>query len=306
MALELRSWSPRMLRAVLWVSYVVGPGGEEADVAHASWRNLPLAGTVDFTELQAAERALVEIGLMWQRGNILQAAPELVACAADGRAGDDAIELVLALVLEREAPLWLRTAVVDGAAVRPELLPDAVSSSLNVVIPDADRREAFLLARANRVEARERKLLGEEGEEAVVAACRAQLVEAGAPELAVAVRRVSLVSDELGFDVTAPCIDGSTRRIEVKATRSPGDTVRIFLTRNEITTGLADANWRLVVVRCNYDRSQTILGHTSARMLLHMLPTDRHSRGRWRTATLRLAVAELQPGLPAAQSLRAR
>ena len=291
------SWSPRLLRAAFWVGRVLGPDGEDAETAHRSWGDLPLGGSVDFAELRAAERALIQIGLVEWDGDKLRPAPELAACTAG--AEEESAEPLLALVLEREAPLWLRTAVPDDATVRTELLPDDASAALAAVIPDPGRREAFLLARARKVETSERELLGGEGEEAVVAACRAQLAELGAGELA-AVRRVSLVSDELGYDVVAPRTGDSVRRLEVKSTRSSGATVKLFLTRNEITVGLADPDWFLVVARRGMDGKWTVLGHAAAASLQSLLPVDCDTRGRWQTAALVLAIGDLEPGLPPA------
>jgi hypothetical protein len=293
-----RSWSPRLLRAAFWVGRVLGPEGEDAETAHRSWGDLPLGGTVDFAELRAAERALIEIGLVERDGDELLPASEFAACTAG--AEEENAEPLLALVLEREAPLWLRTAVPDDATVRSELLPEDARAALAGVIPDPGRREAFLLARARKIATLERELLGGEGEEAVVAACRAQLTELGAGELAAAVRRVSLVSDELGYDLIAPRTDNSVRRLEVKSTRSPGATVRLFITRNEVTVGLADPDWFLVVARRGKDGEWTVLGHTAAASLQTLLPVDCDTRGRWQMAVLVLTIEDLESGLPPA------
>lgn len=293
-----RSWSVRLLRAAFWVGHVLGPEGEEAETAHQSWGNLPLGGSVDFADLRRAEQALLEIGLLERDGGRLCPAPELAACTAG--LGPANPEPLLALVLDREAPLWLRTAVPDESTLRAELLPDDANAALTATIPDPARREAFLLSRAQKVESRERTLLGDEGEEAVVAACRSQLESIGAEALASAVARVSLISDELGYDVTAPRCDGSLRRLEVKATRSSTETVRVFLSRNEIAIGLADPDWFLVLAHCPHEGERTILGHVAATALEPLLPADRDDRGRWQTAALRLAVSALEPGLPPA------
>jgi hypothetical protein len=90
------------------------------------------------------------------------------------------------------------------------------------------------------------------------------------------------------------------RRLEVKSTRSAGATVRLFVTRNEITVGLADPDWFLVVARRDIDGAWTVLGHAAAPSLQPLLPADRDSRGRWQTAALLLAVEDLEPGLPPA------
>jgi hypothetical protein len=68
---------------------------------------------------------------------------------------------------------------------------------------------------------------GDLAEAHVTKACRAQLSGAGRDDLAALVRRVSLTSDQLGYDVTAPRLDGSTRRLEVKGTRMSGQQLLV-------------------------------------------------------------------------------
>lgn len=297
MGLEAHSWSVRRLRAAFWVGHVLGREGEDAEFAHESWANLPLGGNVDFADLRTAEQALIEIGLVDRDDELLRPVPELAACT---ESETDDFEPLLALILDSEAPLWLRTAAPDGSTFKPELLPVEIQAALAMAFPDPGRREAFLLARAVKVELGERERLGGEGEEAVVRACRVELTEIGRQELAAAVRRVSLISDELGYDVTAPRLDGSVRRLETKATRSQADSCRVFVTRNELATGLADPDWFLVVVRCTAAGEESILGHLGAAALEPFLPVDQSLHGLWQSAALRLSIGDLTPGLPPA------
>jgi hypothetical protein len=134
----------------------------------------------------------------------------------------------------------------------------------------------------------------------VIAACREELRGLGEHWAAERVRSVSEISDELGYDVVAPRLDGRLRRLEVKTTRSAAEIATVFVTRNELETGVADPNWQLVVVRSHRDRGHTILGHVGGEELAASMPEDRGEVGRWQVARVRMRVADLAPGLPPA------
>ncbi|HEX3608602.1 MAG TPA: DUF3883 domain-containing protein [Solirubrobacterales bacterium] len=250
-------------------------------------------------ELAVAEEGLRGAGLLRTEDDRLVPSQRLYeACKL---AEPAPVELLLGLVLEASPPLWLMTAATDGGHLAAELVPDDVASAVATVIKDPARREEFLLGRARTVDANLRGELGEEGEEAVVSACKEQLLALGAGDAADGVCRVSLVSDELGYDVIAPKVDGSVRRLEAKATRSAAMAVTVVVTRNEIEAGRGDPNWHLVVARVGRGEEDSILGHTSVAALEALLPTDGHEAGRWQAAQLRLQVDDLSPGLPAAE-----
>jgi hypothetical protein len=295
MANEGIAWSRRQLHAAFWVGHVLGSEGARAEIAHASWMQLPLAGEVDVHELQVAERELLSAGLLRRDGECLRCAERLQAVCEQRHS--EVEELLLSLLLETTRPLWLRTAG-GGERLATELIPEDAAAALATVIPDPARREAFLLARARTVDAHERQELGAHAEEVAVAACRAELVADGRQDHAARVRRVSLISDELGYDVIAPRLDGIMRRLEVKGTRSVAASVAVTVTRNELTVGLADPDWSLVVVHMEQEDHGHVVGHVPAAALQPLLPEDRHVHGRWQTARLRLMVGALRPGLP--------
>lgn len=289
-------WTRLELIAGYWVGRVLGQHGAELPVAHESYLRLPLGGRIGVAELRSAEEALQAAGLAALRdGRIVPDGRLVQVCGMEEL---EACELLLALMLELEQPLWLRTAAGDGQRIRSELLPDGVENALATIIEDPERREAFLLARARKVDAEERQRIGELGELAVVDACRGQLTAAGAEALAVDVQRVSAISDELGYDITAPRRDRSTRRMEVKTTRAAGAIAPVIVTRTEATVGRTDAAWMLVVVRLSDDDAAEIVGWIGGQQIVPLLPTDQHSDARWETAMLRLPVAQLTTGLP--------
>lgn len=291
-------WSRRLLRAAYWVTRVLGPSGRDAGEARALWVSLPLAGEVDLVELATAELGLREARLLRLSNGVLAPTPALSSlCLAPGPIPP--LELLLALIIEAAPPLWLLTAS-DGERLAMERVPDEVEDALKAVIKDPSRREAFLLARARTVDVEERTALGAAGEEAVVELCREELKELGEEEAACQVRRVSQISDELGFDVVAPRVDGSLRRLEIKATRSAATVVTVFLTRNEFETGSADPDWRLVVVRAKREGGHVILGHIAAPGLAARIPEDRPEGGHWQVAKVRIPLSDLFVGLPSA------
>src|SRR5688500_16852398 len=102
------------------------------------------------------------------------------------------------------------------------MIQDAATATLEQASPGPSEYSQNLLAMGRRFSDADAKRTGDLAEAHVTEACRAQLIEAGRDDLAARVRRVSLTSDQLGYDITAPRLDDSTRRIEVKGTRAPG------------------------------------------------------------------------------------
>ena len=288
-------WTPRQLQAALLVVRVLGADGSSAISARSNWLNLSVVARADLAELKRAEEELLRIGLVTLEGDWEKPTQEMFeACKAQD---DIAAEITLALALEWTNPLWLHTATGAGDAVATELIPDDVFEALSRVIPDPIRREAFLLQRARVVDGDELKRIGAIGEEFVVDSFKNELIDLGARELCDRVIRVSLTSDELGYDVVAPRLDGTNRRVEVKTTKIREWPISVFVTRNEISTGLADSNWSLLVVCCS-DSGCILVGWTSASRISAYLPTDQHTSGRWQSARLKLSEVDFSSGLP--------
>jgi hypothetical protein len=298
MTTETVLWNRRLLRAAYWVTRTLGRNGRQAQDARDSWFKLPLTGEVELDELREAERGLAAAALLRLEGDLLVPERKLFEICDLGPPAP--VELLLGALLEFSPPLWMRAAAGDGTGLASEFVPDEVESALETVIQDPARRQAFLLARARTVDARERAELGQLGEEALVQACQAQLRKLGAQEAAARVRRLSTISDQLGYDVIAPRRDNTVRRLEAKATRAQGEAVAVHLTRNEFETGCADPDWYLVVIRLDRAGGGSVLGHVSGASLVPLVPEDKHREGRWQVARLVLGTTGLTPGLPAA------
>jgi hypothetical protein len=151
---------------------------------------------------------------------------------------------------------------------------------------------------ANRVDPSTRSELGTLGERFVAEAARSQLRELGRTDLAVKVRHVSLISDQLGYDVVTPRVSGDVLRLEVKTTRrATSQQTRVFISRNEAKVALRDSAWRLVVCRDSGEGQFDFVGWCRGSALSALLPKDA-PRGRWESAVLTLGAGCLEKGFP--------
>jgi hypothetical protein len=275
-----------LVSAALHVAAVIGDRARAQDAAESYWQRAT-GGVFAPDDLAAGEGLLIELGLLIKRDEILVPAPELTELLAG--TSEDAV-----------TALGVRSAsrMVDAGLGREEIERQA-----DALMADAQQREELLVALGRCFDDAERRRIGAIGEELVVSAARDELRALGRLDLARAVRRVSLLSDELGYDVSAPRIDGTVRRLEVKATvtKPEGETLRIYLSRNEADVGNRMAEWALVI--CAVEdlprRPARILGWCGREQLEPHLPRD-VDEGRWEQARVELAPAVLLPGLPSA------
>lgn len=78
------------------------------------------------------------------------------------------------------------------------------------------------------------------------------LASNGREDLAERVRRVSLESDDYGFDILSFDLVGNERHLEVKGIKAKQNTNRVILTANEVTTAVNDIRFELIIV-FNYE-----------------------------------------------------
>lgn len=285
-----------LLRSALKAALVCDAVGVETAVLHQSYLRLPTGGMYHYEDLEKGEHLLIQCGLLTSNGGALYPSEQLRALK--GLPSDEASQILLALAAQQSPPLWLHIAV-HGETVWSELISDADEQVLSQVIPDPDQREAFLLALANRFQSTPAMRLGELGECAVVNLSRQELANAGRSDLAALVQRVSLISDQLGYDVVAPTLRGKPRRMEVKTTSSGVQThFEIYLSRNEAAVALRDPSWALVLCRVCDPSSAEVVGWCRAEAFAPALPCDKHPRGRWTQAKLQLDREKLKEGLP--------
>jgi hypothetical protein len=258
-------------------------GSRVVDADESYWRRAT-GGMYAPPDLRLGQQLLLDLGLVEERHRVLYPRPELATLIE--KADDESAAGLILWILEHHT-----TTEEPGEAIR---------SHLEELVLDAARREEMLLALGRRFDDSYRRLLGEIGEEVVLEVARKELADLGYPQLAAQVRRISLDTDQTGYDVTAPRIIGSARLLEVKSGRFPEtESLQVHLTRNEFETGTRYHDWALVVCRITDvdERRGEVVGWTPGDLLANLVPTDGVA-GRWESALITLDRDELLPGLP--------
>lgn len=278
--------SAHVIRAALHVAALLDQRGSRLVDARETYWHRATGGTFGPPDLRLGERLLVDCGLVVERDHTLFPLPDLAALL-DGTV-EDATATLAVRALELTAG--------DGL-----VLPEQAEAMAQLV-PDPEQREELLAALGRRFDDTHRRLLGAIGEEVVVAALRRELADMGYPDLARAVRHLSLETDEAGYDISAPRVVGARRLIEVKATTAADAEIHVVhLSRNEAAIGHRFSNWSLVICRITAvsSRSGDIVGWCPASRLQDLLPTDVPG-GRWESAELSIPTARLLAGFPSA------
>ena len=287
------------LSAAIVASRLIDGAGSTPAALEASYASAATGGLYRVHDLSRGQELLLRAGLIEATDEWLTPSRECVLLR--DLPDDVASELLLQLVLTSDPPLWL-FAAIHREEIRWENVPDGDEAALRQSIDDADRREALLLNLGRTVDERARSELGAAGEEHVVAECRNHLVQRGREDLAREVRRVSQLSDQLGYDVTSPDTAGRRHRLEVKTAAGVAGTesvVSFYISRNEAMVGQGDDRWALVAVRKDIVTGEfEIVGWCHADAFAPALPTDPTHWGRWASTRIVLEEHLLCSGLP--------
>jgi len=274
---------------------VLAHAGQPYEALNSAFTRTPTEAVFSPLDLQVGAQLLEEAAFVVLALGIVSPDPSLRLLLK--MPPEEACELLADRLLVARHPLWVSAATSDGGIV-PDLIPNDAARGLEELFPDPAKREAFLITLGRRFTADDRKQVGDLAEEFVVAAARRELVESGRDDLAAKVCRVSLLSDQLGYDVTAPCERAEPRRMEVKGTRAQESTVAIYLSRTEAQTALRDPDWYLVLCRVARDNTVSLVSWTTAARLRDRLPRDPETGGAWQSTAIYLEPAELTRGLP--------
>lgn len=278
--------SRHIAQAAMHVASIIDASGSPTADAQESYWHRATGGRYPPADLALGQTLLIDLGLVIERDGVLHLTDAL-AELLNGTAED--------------APAALTARLAETV---PDLATRLDARTLSDLIFDPDLRDELLLQLAQRVDDGRHALVGAAGERLVVAEARRELQQLDRPDLARQVRRVSLTSDQLGYDVRAPRLEGQPRRLEVKATAGDEPSspdVRIFLSRNEAETGRRLVGWSLVCCHItDLDTAAgTVLGWWPYEALAERLPQD-VGGGRWAQAELTLALADARAGLPSA------
>ena len=263
----------------------------DADLV-ASYRITPSGGLLSSNGLVIAQEWLTDHGWLARDGATLWASARSQALANDDEV-EVARDLVRATILD-SAPPWLSASAARGE-VRREFLPEDAERLFAEMFDDEDR-DAILLAAASKYDDEVLREIGEAGEEAVLEACRRFLEGQGRPDLAREARRVSLISDAMGWDISVPNLAGQVCRLEVKCYRGRDPTV--YLTRHEFNVGLRRSRWYLVLCRSTGVSAPEVVGWTTLAPLIPRMPVDIARSAEWQVAKVCITESELRPSLP--------
>lgn len=280
--------SRHVVRAALHVASILGERPATLDNARESYWHHATGGTFSPADLRLGEQLLIDCGLVEMMAGALVATERLGELLKGTL--DDAVVIVCHSLLAAHAA----TENLDAGSL------DTLSTALAPVVLDEARRRELLLELGCLFDDTRRSTIGAIGEQCVVEYARTELRELGHDELARAVRRVSLVSDQLGYDIVAPRLDGPPRLLEVKtAARPPQAEFEFFISRNEVKVGLRTSDWALVAcaVLDEQDAKAEIIGWCPGAALRDRLPTDA-DHGRWTQAQLSIPLERLHTGLP--------
>lgn len=271
-----------LVRAAIRAASLIDSYGSPIPAAETAFLLYPSDGLYPPQDLRLGERLLVDCDLLVVAND--QLVPTYDLKTLTGLGEPDATAFVFELAVRRSL----------GATRTP--VNAEIEAAATALVPDPERREALLLAMARRHDESVRAALGARGEEFVVSVARDELRNLGRHDLAAQVRRVSEMSDQLGYDVVAPRIRG-IRRLEVKTSVATSGLFRFYLSRAEYEVGLVDSEWALVGCQSQVDDTMDLVGWCRASSLDAYLPAD-GSAGRWVSAEISVPVTLLQPGLP--------
>jgi hypothetical protein len=297
--------SHRHLQAAFYVARMLKPDGEPRHLLDRSYRSLATGALHDHRSLAEGERLLARIGLLATRRHLVVPSTNLLTMAQ--LPVDTFVEALLFKILTDQREVWLaQLATTDE--VRWELVPHDVATALASTFEDVRERDALLLAAARKIDLQVLQEFGDEGEQAVLDACRTHLRDAGMQHMLADVAQVSLIDDTLGYDIASPDATGQRHRLEVKATSAPPDWVEFFISRNEATVAERDPRWSLVVTRREHGPTSSEPVMQVAGWLTHgdfatALPTDPpigrgQLRGRWASCRITISAQCLRPDLP--------
>lgn len=265
-----------------------------------SYNSLRTGGLYNDESLQRARHLLEDLGLLVCADGLVMATAELVALHKLPETVF--VEALLQRWLVARAGLWLYAFAREPEPQWGEVVPEGANKLLAAVYERPGQRRAIVRMLAHKVDFEANAAAGLAGELAVVAACQEHLNQAGRPDLAAEVTRVSEFNDTLGFDVTSPDRSGIRHNLEVKTTRSPHGPVEFFLSRNEVLVGSTDPGWSIVVARQGIDEQCHIVGWTPYATIADLLPSDAEPdagrRGRWASVRITLDESLLTSGLP--------
>ena len=202
---------------------VIDLKGSLVDSVNHSYTKLSTNGVFTSSELALGGRLLIDVGLVVEENNFLYLS-NVAKSLRDGE--EDHLKKVILISAKRLSENESKFSVKDA---------DSVFSPINNIPKLQTLNHAVL------------EKIGAAGEEFVLQTIRSIFLNINRPDLARLARRVSLISDEFGYDIEVTTPSGIGLNIEVKSSvEMPKDRVEFFMTRHESIVSRNLQNWYLV------------------------------------------------------------
>lgn len=232
---------------------VIDLKGSLVDSVNHSYTKLSTNGVFTSSELALGGRLLIDVGLVVEENNFLYLS-NVAKSLRDGE--EDHLKKVILISAKRLSENESKFSVKDA---------DSVFSPINNIPKLQTLNHAVL------------EKIGAAGEEFVLQTIRSIFLNINRPDLARLARRVSLISDEFGYDIEVTTPSGIGLNIEVKSSvEMPKDRVEFFMTRHESIVSRNLQNWYLVsCYLADVERpAGEIIGWIDSSILVEAWPID--------------------------------
>ena len=232
---------------------VIDLKGSLVDSVNHSYTKLSTNGVFTSGELALGGRLLIDVGLVVEENNFLYLS-NVAKSLRDGE--EDHLKKVILISAKRLSENESKFSVKDA---------DSVFSPINNIPKLQTLNHAVL------------EKIGAAGEEFVLQTIRSIFLNINRPDLARLARRVSLISDEFGYDIEVTTPSGIGLNIEVKSSvEMPKDRVEFFMTRHESIVSRNLQNWYLVsCYLADVERpAGEIIGWIDSSILVEAWPID--------------------------------
>ena len=202
---------------------VIDSNGSLVDNVNNSYKRLSTNGIFTSNELVIGGRLLIDVGLVVEENNFLH----LSSLAKSLRDGEEkhlkaVIFASAQRLIENESKFLAKNS--DSVFLPTSNIPK--SQTINHAVLEK---------------------IGAVGEEIVLQNIRSIFLNKNRSDLARLVKRVSLISDEFGYDIEVVTPGGTSLKIEVKSSvEMPKDKVEFFITRHESVVSCNSQNWYLI------------------------------------------------------------
>ena len=243
---------------------VIDLNGSLVDNVKHSYTRLSTNGIFTSKELAIGGELLIDIGLVIEDDNYLRLS-SLAKSLRDGeeRHLRDVISVSAKRLLENESKF-------SGRA------DNLLFSPMNN-IPSVQTISQAVLEK-----------IGATGEEIVLLTIRNIFTEKNRPDLAILVKRVSLISDEFGYDIEVVTPNGTHMKLEVKSSVTmPREMLSFFITRHEASVSRDVKDWYLVFCFISDVDSAAgeVVGWIGSSALVGACPTD-SAFSKWKLAEI--------------------